>query len=301
MGIKTTDEQQWNQLYWEAHPPTGDPQQDYESWKSEYKKFNESKYPYRGQANLGSKSALVISKYNAIRAKNPDMPEDVALDMANREAEEATTKRTGTTAEQQTVDKKAAEYKADDPSLSDADAQIKAKRFVKLATSTPSGNRIDQLRGRADQIKYADERIDEVERMLKRHKAITGLGGKLLGRPTEIMGNILGSNSTDYKQFERTINELQLLMPRILTDSSGRPLGVEASHVGQIVAGLNAGDTLQGTMRNFQELKKQLAEMERDTQKRIQGGGGGERDQPAAPTTPKAGGTQPWLNDPVVQ
>jgi hypothetical protein len=115
------------------------------------------------------------------------------------------------------------------------------------------------------------------------------------------MGNILGSNSTDYKQFERTINELQLLMPRILTDSSGRPLGVEASHVGQIVAGLNAGDTLQGTMRNFQELKKQLAEMERDTQKRIQGGGGGERDQPAAPTTPKAGGTQPWLNDPVVQ
>lgn len=167
---------------------------------------------------------------------------------------------------------KAAEIKKANPNISDADAKIQAKEEIKRATSTPTGNRLDDMKRRINQIKYADETLAQVETMLKKHNVITGLGGKLIGRPTEVMSNVLGgSSSTDYKQFESFIHELQMEIPRILTDSQGRPLGAEASHILQIVRGLNAGDTKANTLRSFSELRKQLREMSTDTEKRLKG------------------------------
>lgn len=296
MGAKTDLNREWMRQYWAANPSIGDSKTDFDNFNAAWRKHNEAKYPFRGQPGAGTKAALVNTLTPEVQQDHPDWtPGQVSVE-ANRLAEAAVTKRTGTSATQETVDQKAAEYKKD--GLSDADAQIKAQRFVKLASAVPSGNRIDQLRSRVDQIKYATERIDEVEKMLKRHKVITGLGGKVIGRPTEIMSNILGSNSTDYKQFQRTVEELQQLLPRILTDSQGRPLSTEAGHVSQIVAGLNPGDTLQGTVRAYGELKKQLAEMSVDTFRRIRGGA--EDTTTPAETKPRQTGGSRWQDAPVV-
>lgn len=197
------------------------------------------------------------------------------------------------------IAEKAVEIKNLHPEMSDVQARIEAQKFIKLATAVPTGNRVDQLQARSDQIKYADGIIDNVESLLKKHNAITGLGGKI-SRPTEVLTNILGSGSTDYKQFESFVTELQLLMPRILTDSQGRPLGVEAGHINTIVRGLNVGDTVANTTRAMQELKKQLSVMRQDTQKRMRADISG--DPASAPSAAPATSDEPlWKSAPLVE
>jgi hypothetical protein len=254
-------------------------------------------YSGRGATSVGSKQALIQSEYESLKDTAPWMSDTERLEEANRRAEVLVTKRTGPGATQEVVDQKKAEIKKANPGMSDADAAIHAQREVKIGTAVPSGNRVDQLKARGDQIKYADELITQVETLLKKHDAIAGLGGRVT-RPGEVLADVIsgGANGpTDRKQFERFINELQLLMPRILTDSQGRPLGAEASHITSIVAGLNLGDTVANTTRAMRELQKQLAEMRKDTDARM-GGGGASREQPA-PT----GDTPRWMQAPEVK
>jgi len=301
MGAKTDMDREFMRRYWAANPSSGDPKTDLDNFTAAWRKYNEAKYPYRNALKPGSREeslalqrAAVTEEHAGEEGWDPATPQGQArIDTeANRRVTANRTKRTEGAISVEDRDAKSAEYQKE-LGLPKTEADARAARWVKLNAAVPSGNRVDQLRGRADQIKYAKERVDEVEQMLKRHNAITGLGGKLIGRPTEVMSNILGGKSTDYKQFERTVNELQQLMPRILTDSPGRPLGVEAGHIGSVVAGLNAGDTLAGTVRAYTELKKQLDEMARDTQVRIQGGSDtGVALPPAA--TPTQSSTPRW-------
>ncbi len=258
-----------SQLMREHGPGTKDPWTG-DRLVEEFRKQGLLPYAARNVPKPGSKADLEQTYEQQNRDEHPDWTEAQIKGDATRRAEMDSTKRTGAAATQDTVDTKSREYQ--DAGMKQVDADIQAARFVKLANAVPTGNRIDQLRARTDQIKYSDEIIGDVERLLKKHNAITGLGGKVT-RPAEVLSNVFGSNATDRKEFESKINELQLLMPRILTDSQGRPLGTEASHIATIVRGLNIGDTVANTTRRMEELRRQLAEMKRDTEKRIQGGG----------------------------
>ncbi len=133
-----------------------------------------------------------------------------------------------------------------------------------------TSNRADDIRGKVSQVELAEGTITHIEDMLKKHNAITGLGGKVT-RPAEVVGNIFGSNETDRKQFERWVSELQEIAPRILLDSKGRPLSSEAGRVENIIAGLKAGDTTANTARAYYEFRKVLQQIKGNLHSRLSG------------------------------
>jgi hypothetical protein len=172
-------------------------------------------------------------------------------------------------------------------------AQMYAK--LKAESSAPSGNRIDQLKGKINQVTLAESTIDHVEEMLKKHKAITGLGG-MISRPMEVVSNIFGGNDTDRKQFERWVVELQEIAPRILLDSNARPLSSEAAKVATIIAGLKMGDTAANTARAYYEFRKVLKDIKASLSERTRTA----PTQENAPTPAKPSGDW-WRAAPRVQ
>jgi hypothetical protein len=58
--------------------------------------------------------------------------------------------------------------------------------------------------------------------------------------------------------------ELQEIVPRILTDSTGRPLASAQKKVDSIVAGLEAGDTSANTIRAYEDLIKEMEERQKE-------------------------------------
>lgn len=175
-----------------------------------------------------------------------------------------------------------------------AKAYEEAVREVKVAGATPSGNRMDDLRGKIDRVGLMEDIINKVEDLLKKHKAITGLGGTIT-RPGEVVGNIFGSNETDRVQFKRYISELQEWGPRVLNDSNGRPLSAEVAKINSIIAGLQAGDTAANTARAYLELRQLLAKVKSNLNARLGGG-------TAAPVSePPQTKVAPWSRDPVAQ
>lgn len=166
------------------------------------------------------------------------------------------------------------------------------EKSLKMASSAPSGNRMDELAGKINRVEYAESTIDKVEELLKKHKAITGLGGTVT-RPAEAISNVFGSNETDRAQFRRYISELQEWAPRILTDSNGRPLSSEAGKVANIIAGLGIGDTTANTARAYAELRPLLKRIKEDLSKR----------RGTAPASAeKPSGKQPsWMDAPEVK
>jgi hypothetical protein len=171
--------------------------------------------------------------------------------------------------------------KAEGKTLTDDDAYSMATRQIKLETAVPTGSRIDELKGKINQVHLAKTTIGHIEDMLKKHNAITGLGGTVT-RPAEVVTNIFGGDETDRKQFQRWVSELQEIAPRILLDSKGRPLSSEAGRVENIIAGLQFGDTTANTARAYFEFKKVLDQIEGGLSERIQG-----TPAAAAPAAPK--------------
>lgn len=178
-----------------------------------------------------------------------------------------------------------------------AEFRANETRRLKTAASAVSGNRADDLRGKINQVTLAETTIGHIEDMLKKHNAITGLGGKVT-RPAEVVGNIFGSNETDRKQFERWVSELQEIAPRILLDSKGRPLSSEAGRVETIIAGLRTGDTTANTARAYYEFRKVLQQIKGGLGTRLKGGS----DESAAPDEKPApsGGNDWYKSAPLV-
>jgi len=142
--------------------------------------------------------------------------------------------------------------------------------------------------------------MDEMDQLLLKHKAIAGLGGTLT-RPVEAISNILGSNETDRKQFQRVATELKEWGQSVVNDRTGRPLSSEAKDASVIFAGLNPGDTGPNTIRAIVELRPVIARIKEQIRARGQGrgpvSGGGET--PAPPAKEETGKDAPWLRDPV--
>lgn len=177
------------------------------------------------------------------------------------------------------------EAKNPDGSSQYTDAEIAEKaaayeKHLKSIASAPSGNKIDDIKSRENKIAVAEHTIDQIDDMLVKHKAISGIGGKIT-RTGEAVGNILGSSQTDRAQFRRWVLELQEILPSIINDRSGRPLSAEASKIEGIVAGLAAGDTNANTLRAYDELRPLLKTIKKQYQER-RGAGGTETNEPPA-------------------
>lgn len=142
--------------------------------------------------------------------------------------------------------------------------------------------------------------MDQIDDLLLKHKFITGIGGTLT-RPVEALGNVLGSNATDRKQFERWVTELQTWGQSVLNDRSGRPLSAEVQKAATEFAGLKPGDTGANTIRSIVEMRPLIKQIKQNLKDRYDQKGplsGGGESPPAAKEEP-AGKDAPWLRDPV--
>jgi hypothetical protein len=156
----------------------------------------------------------------------------------------------------------------------------------------------------SDDIQYAkaermESAMDELDGLLVKHKFMTGIGGTIT-RPVEALSNILGSNETDRKQFQRVATELKEWGQSVVNDRTGRPLSSEAKDAAVIFAGLNPGDTSANTIRAITELRPVIAKIKEQIRARGQGKGpvsGGET--PAAPAKEEGGKRPLWESAPV--
>lgn len=184
-----------------------------------------------------------------------------------------------------------------------ADKAAAKTRELKQKAAAPTSNRIDDLRGKIDQtdniLRLADKNVE----FLEKFKGGAGLMGKIM-RGEEIAENITGvGTKTDRVQFRRNVLELQEIVPRILTDSNGRPLASAQEKVDSVVAGLAAGDTGPNTLRAYRELIEMIKKRQEDYRGRIEGGydpskassGAGRVD--SAPTSSRK---PSWMDAPVI-
>jgi hypothetical protein len=181
-------------------------------------------------------------------------------------------------------------------------SMAEAEREYNKTVQIPSAHDVHQ-----DDVQYAkaermEGAMDEMDGLLLKHKLITGLGGTLT-RPVEVLGNILGSNETDRKQFQRIATELKEWGQSVVNDRTGRPLSSEAKDAAVIFAGLNPGDTGPNTVRAITELRPVIKKIKEEIFARGQGQGpvsGGGKTSPAAASSEAPNAKDaPWLNDPV--
>lgn len=168
----------------------------------------------------------------------------------------------------------------------DRDAYMKQR---KVATAAPSGNRVDDIQGKIDQtdniVRESKANLD----FLHQYKGGAGLMGKIM-RGEEIASNVVGAGTqSDRVAFRRRVHELQEMVPRIITDSNGRPLKAAQDKVDDFVAGLNAGDTGPNTIRAYEDLIKEMEIRKGNYQNRKSGGAG-------TPAAPAETGDSSWLN-----
>ena len=156
--------------------------------------------------------------------------------------------------EEEAVRARAKELTDADSTMSKAAAIEQAQHEYKVKTAAPTGNKMDDIKSRENKISVIETNIDHLDDMLLKHKAITGIGGKIT-RAGEAVGNILGASPTDRAQFRRWVLEIQETLPSVLNDRNGRPISSEAEKIEGIVAGLAAGDTNANTLRAYDELR----------------------------------------------
>src|SRR5712671_2566978 len=176
---------------------------------------------------------------------------------------------------------------------------VEAEREYNKTVQIPSAHDVH-----ADDIAYQkaermETAMDEMDSLLLKHKAITGLGGTLT-RPVEAISNILGSNETDRKQFQRVATELKEWGQSVVNDRTGRPLSSEAKDASVIFAGLNPGDTSANTVRAITELRPVIKRIKEQIKARGQGKGpvsGGEKSPP--PAKEESGKKPLWESSPV--
>lgn len=196
------------------------------------------------------------------------------------------------------ADTYAQSLRKENPEMPEDEVQKKrAQKYSELqaASASPSGNQLDWMKGQVFRIGESQSVIDKAEALMKKHNAITGLGGKIT-RPGEALSNVFGSNATDRAQFESYISELKEWGPRLLNESKGKPLASEADKIDKIIRGLNWGDTTANTARNLKELRDTLERFKGNLDQRIQGGAG---DSPSK--RPESGGEMPaWKRAPMV-
>jgi hypothetical protein len=204
-------------------------------------------------------------------------------------------------ATQAMINKRAAELRAEDPELSETDAFTQASREIKVESTPPTANRIDDIRNLNNQADNVIGKSNDIISFLENHKFGAGVAGKIM-RGEEILGNIAGTTETDRAQMRRNILEVQEMAPQILSGRSGRPLASEQAKVDGIIAGLQSGDTSANTLRAYRELLKDIAKRKKDYQGRLEGAyqPGETSSGTGATGAPADSGKNKWESAPVV-
>jgi hypothetical protein len=166
-----------------------------------------------------------------------------------------------------------------------ADYRAEQTRRLKAAATPITRNRADDIQFSIDRIDTAEHVLDKMEALLIKHNAITGFAGHLT-RSFETVGEIFGSDQSDFKEYERLVNTLKLMGPRVLLDSKGRPLGAETERIDNIIAGTNFGDLKTNTLRAYKELRDILDFKKKDMRKRL---GSGSAAPVGTQTAPQSG------------
>jgi hypothetical protein len=175
-----------------------------------------------------------------------------------------------------------------------------AEREYNKTVQIPSAHDVHQDDAQYQKAERMEHTMDQMDELLLKHKALTGIGGTLT-RPVEAISNILGSNETDRKQFQRYATELKEWGQSVINDRTGRPLSTEAKDAAVIFAGLNPGDTSANTIRAIVELRPVLRNIKEQLKARGQGRGpvsGGVENTPA-PVEPK--GKPKWQDAPLAE
>lgn len=187
-----------------------------------------------------------------------------------------------------------------DPEKARKEGYDKAAREVGAAGKSPSGNAVMQLDAQYQKAERMEHAMDQMDELMLKHKFITGLGGTLT-RPVEAFSNVLGSNATDRKQFQRLGTELKEWGLSVVNDRTGRPLSSEAKDAAVIFAGLNPQDTGANTIRAIAELRPVIKTIKEQIKARGQGkgpvSGGIESTAPAKEEIDDK--NAPWRKDPV--
>ena len=151
----------------------------------------------------------------------------------------------------------------------DRDSYVKSRQ---IATKAPTSHDIHQDDTQYAKAERMEHTMDQMDELLLKHSAITGIGGTLT-RPVEAISNILGSNETDRKQFQRFATELKEWGQSVVNDRTGRPLSSEAKDAAVIFAGLNPGDTSANTVRAIVELRPVIKQIKEQIRARGRGQG----------------------------
>jgi len=179
-------------------------------------------------------------------------------------------------------------------------SMAEAEREYNKTVQIPTAHDVHQDDAQYQKAELMEHTMDQVDQLLLKHKFITGIGGTLT-RPVEALGNVLGSNETDRKQFQRWVTELQTWGQSVISDRSGRPLSAELQKVATEFAGLSPGDTSANTIRAIVEMRPLLKTIKANIKARGEGkgpvSGGGESPPPA--TENLSDKDMPWNKDPV--
>jgi hypothetical protein len=169
-----------------------------------------------------------------------------------------------------------------------------AERIRNKTVQIPTAHDVHQDDTQYAKAERMEHVMDQMDEMLLKHSAITGIGGTLT-RPAEAISNILGSNETDRKQFQRFATELKEWGQSVVNDRTGRPLSSEAKDAAVIFAGLNPGDTSANTVRAIVELRPVIQKIKEQIKARGQGRGPVSGGGSVSPSEPPPASTD-WLN-----
>lgn len=153
-----------------------------------------------------------------------------------------------------------------------ADIRSNLEKDLKARATPTSANRRDDLLAQIGRTDRGIEVIDKVEKLLKQHAGMSGLGGKI-ARPGETFAQILGSNSTAYHEFSSYINMLKEWQKGLLENAKtmGRPLRASEDRANEIIPGLNLGDTSVRVASQLKNVKDLLQQIREEDSKRYEG------------------------------
>src|SRR5215469_810522 len=145
------------------------------------------------------------------------------------------------------------------------------EELQKFAKTQLTANKSAELRVATDRYTTGIETIDKIVALIKKHVGSVGVAGYAT-RAAESMSNVLsGSKESDRRELERLLNELQMIAPRLITESTARPMASEHEHVNKVVGGLGPGDTRPNVLRNMEDLRSQLSRMKSNLEDIIMG------------------------------
>lgn len=193
---------------------------------------------------------------------------------------------------------KIAELRAAHPDWTEDQVWQEANQVVKRAALTPTGGQLDHIDRDINQMDNAMKAATTNIEFLESHIGGAGIGGKAT-RLAERVGNIFGSDETARVEFEKRVNYMKMVAPRLITMSAGRPLASEAERVNSVIAGLGWGDTTANSLAAMKTFNELMAKMQADAVARRKG----QPNQPGQTTTPPtAGGYEPaWKSAPLVK